>query len=73
VTPIKWRKSTRSNSGPGQCVEVGAFDDAPISAASIIAVRDSKWDNSNGSPILTVSTSDWTGLIISVKAGDFPQ
>lgn len=71
MTPIKWRKSTRSNSGPGQCVEAGAFNGAPTATASMIAVRDSKWDSSNDFPTLTMPTSDWTGLITSVKAGDF--
>ena len=64
MTPIRWRKSTYSNSGTGQCVEVGAFDDT---ATPMIAVRDSKWDDA---PPLMMLTSDWTGLITWAKAGE---
>ncbi|NBE81804.1 DUF397 domain-containing protein [Micromonospora rubida] len=46
-----WRKSTRSGSNGGECVEVA--DNLP----GVVAVRDSK--NPDG-PVLTFSPAAWT-------------
>ena len=54
VTGAKWRKSTRSNSTPGECVEVA--DNLP----GQVHVRDSK-DTSG--PILTFTPSAWSTFV----------
>lgn len=55
---MTWRKSSFSNGGNGDCVEV-AWPDPQV------AVRDSK--NPTG-PALTVSRATWTALTESVRA-----
>lgn len=59
-TYLHWRKSSRSDSGPGQCIEVAA-------ARSTIAIRDSKLATGQF-PYLSVSNDDWAGLLHFVKA-----
>jgi hypothetical protein len=56
-----WRKSTRSGSTGGNCVEMAETPDA-------IGVRDSK--DASG-PILTFDTDAWRGFLAEVKAGKF--
>lgn len=58
---LKWRKSTQSNSGAGQCVEVGAAD-------TLVAIRDSKYPAGG---MLTTTTPEWTSLILAIDSGDF--
>jgi hypothetical protein len=52
-----WRKSSRSGSGQGTCVEVARL-------ARTIAVRDSK--NPDG-PTLAFSSHEWRGLLTEIK------
>jgi hypothetical protein len=54
-----WRKSSYSGGNGGECVEVGAADDA-------VAVRDSK--NPDG-PKLLFSSHAWRQLTTRLKAG----
>ncbi|MEU1810296.1 DUF397 domain-containing protein [Micromonospora sp. WMMD1076] len=54
----KWRKSTRSGSGGGDCVEVA--DNLP----DIVGVRDSK-DPSG--PALTFDPQDWKAFLAFAK------
>lgn len=56
----RWVKSTRSSNGSGQCVEV-----APVSG--VVAIRDSKHCEGHDYPVLTVSQSDWSGFLASVR------
>ncbi|MFD0557502.1 uncharacterized protein DUF397 [Stackebrandtia endophytica] len=62
MTPKSWRKSSRSNSGPGQCVEVGTLD------GTWIAVRDSKLTTTVDFPTLTVPATDWASLLTDIQA-----
>ncbi|MFI0449229.1 DUF397 domain-containing protein [Actinomadura sp. 6N118] len=57
-----WRKSSHSQAGSGDCVEV-----ANARAANIL-VRDSK-DPSG--PVLTFNSSEWAAFIAAAKASDF--
>jgi hypothetical protein len=59
VSPVRWRKSSRSGQEGGQCVEV-----ADHSAA--IAIRDSK--NPDG-PMLSFYRTEFKGLLDQVKSG----
>jgi predicted secreted Zn-dependent protease len=59
---LTWRKSTRS-AAAGHCVEV-----ANVTAA--VLVRDSKDANS---PVLTFATSEWSGFIAGIRAGEFDR
>lgn len=56
----RWRKSSYSGNGGGNCVEVASLADGTI------AVRDSK--NPDG-PVLTFTPAGWREFIGSVKAG----
>lgn len=62
MTDMKWRKSSRSSGGTGNCVEVGV----PVDAADVsyVAVRDTK-DRDGGT--LSVSPEAWTAFLRSVK------
>jgi hypothetical protein len=60
LTHAEWRKSTRSGSNGGACVEVAR------NLHGIVAVRDSK--NPNG-PVLTIGPTGWRDFIEDVKAG----
>lgn len=73
---IRWRKSSRSTSGGGQCVEVGAWRKSSRSSsgggqcvevgatADLIAVRDSKHPSSG---ILASAPAEWTSLLTALK------
>jgi Domain of unknown function (DUF397) len=56
----RWRKSSYSGNGGGNCVEVAG------NMPGVVAVRDSK--NPDG-PVLTVETAGWREFIADVKAG----
>jgi hypothetical protein len=55
-----WRKSSRSGSNGGQCVEVAS------NLPGIVAVRDSKHRNG---PVLTFAAPEWQSFISGIKAG----
>ena len=57
-----WRKSTRSDTGGGSCVEVAS------NLSGVVGVRDSK-DRSG--PALAFSPQSWTEFIGAVKNGEF--
>ncbi|MBG0815573.1 DUF397 domain-containing protein [Planomonospora sp. ID82291] len=57
-----WRKSSRSGSNGGQCVEVA--DNLP----GVVAVRDSK--DPDG-PKLLFTPAEWRAFVGGVKAGEF--
>ncbi|MFG1866993.1 DUF397 domain-containing protein [Micromonospora arborensis] len=56
----QWRKSTRSGSNGGDCVEVA--DNLP----GLVAVRDSK---DAAGPALTFSPAAWTSFVRANKSG----
>ncbi|AKA02987.1 regulatory protein [Streptomyces noursei ZPM] len=58
----RWRKSTYSNGGDGNCVEVS--DSFP----SMVPVRDSK--DPHG-PALMFSADGWSSFVTAVKGGEF--
>ncbi|WP_327032534.1 DUF397 domain-containing protein [Micromonospora ureilytica] len=58
LTDARWRKSTRSGSNGGDCVEVA--DNLP----GIVAVRDSK--DPHG-PALTFSPTAWASFVRSTR------
>lgn len=80
-----WRKSTRTGNN-GNCVEVGCAHDANwrkssrsnnngtcVEAAAVtttVAVRDSKLPTTGDFPVLTMTRTDWTGLLASLRSGD---
>jgi hypothetical protein len=59
LTGARWRKSTRSGSNGGDCVEVA--DDLP----GVVAVRDSK--DPDG-PALTFTPTAWTTFIATARS-----
>lgn len=61
---LKWRKSTRSDSGPGQCVEA--------SLSREVHVRDSKLDTSGDFPFLSMSVAEWAAALDAIKHDRFP-
>ena len=64
-TRLTWRKSTRSDSNGGACVEVADLHDGGA------AVRDSK-DRGNG-PILVFTSHEWASFLGGVKDGEFDR
>ena len=60
LTRAGWRKSSRSGSNGGNCVEVAR------NLPGVVAVRDSK---NPGGPVLTVGPAGWQDFIAGVKAG----
>jgi hypothetical protein len=58
VTPVAWRKSSRSGDNGGACVEVGTVGPA-------VAVRDSKHPDG---PLLAFPTDTWQTFTDQVKA-----
>jgi predicted secreted Zn-dependent protease len=62
LSGAQWRKSSRSGSSGGQCVEVAA------NLPGMIAVRDSK--NPEG-PVLIYTPDEWRAFIAGVKAHEF--
>lgn len=64
--PVRWRVSTRSGSGGGNCVEAGpVLDDS-----GRYAVRDSK---DRGGPILLYHAAAWTDFLTALKTGQITQ
>ncbi|WP_327038011.1 DUF397 domain-containing protein [Micromonospora maris] len=59
LTGAQWRKSTRSGSNGGDCVEVAA------NLPGLVAVRDSKDPTGTA---LTFSLAAWTRFVRSTKA-----
>ena len=57
-----WRKSSRSNGGGSECVEVANVTDAT-------GVRDSKLGST--SPILPFTTQAWSAFLTDVKTGRY--
>ena len=55
-----WRKSSRSGSNGGQCVEVAS------NLPGIVAVRDSKHRDG---PVLAFAAHEWQSFISGIKAG----
>lgn len=59
---LRWRKSSYSGNGGGNCVEVAS------NLPGIVAVRDSK--NPHG-PRLAFSEEAWSEFIEGIKQGEF--
>jgi hypothetical protein len=59
LTGVTWRVSSRSNSGGGNCVEVGAL----VDGSGLVAVRDSK---DRTGPALVVPRTAWTAFLATV-------
>ncbi|MFD0557800.1 uncharacterized protein DUF397 [Stackebrandtia endophytica] len=59
--PIIWRRSSRSDSAGGNCLEATALPSATV------AIRDSK-DALGDFPRLSIPADDWAGLITTIKA-----
>jgi hypothetical protein len=57
-----WRKSTRSGSNGGDCVEVA------LNLPGVVAVRDSK---DPAGPVLTFNRDAWRSFLDRVKSGEF--
>ncbi|MEQ4301233.1 DUF397 domain-containing protein [Plantactinospora sp. B6F1] len=57
---VEWRKSSRSNSNGGDCVEV-----AGELAPGVVGVRDSK---DREGPVLTFGSSAWRAFVRGVAA-----
>ena len=55
-----WRKSSRSGSNGGQCVEVAS------NLPGIVAVRDSKHQDG---PVLIFASREWQSFISGMKTG----
>jgi hypothetical protein len=64
LTGIRWQKSTRSQSGSGQCVEVGPLADG----SGRIAVRHSH--HPEGSVII-YTRAEWDAFLAGAKDGEF--
>ncbi|MFF3443486.1 DUF397 domain-containing protein [Streptosporangium sp. NPDC002721] len=62
LSGAEWRKSARSNSQGGACVEVAR------NLPGVIAVRDSK--NPNG-PALVFTPAEWSAFLGGVLDGEF--
>jgi hypothetical protein len=57
---LQWRKSSRSESAEGSCVEVARM------ARTTVVVRDSK---NPGNPALALEPASWRGLLAAIKHG----
>lgn len=64
LNQLQWITSTRSQSGGGQCVEVGPFSDG----TGRVAVRHSR--HPDGSTII-YSREEWTAFLAGAKDGEF--
>lgn len=60
AAPI-WRKSSHSTT---ECVEIAHM-------ASTVAVRDSKLDTTGQFPMLSMSMTEWSGLLQTIRSGTF--
>ncbi|MFF0722653.1 DUF397 domain-containing protein [Micromonospora sp. NPDC003816] len=60
LTNAVWRKSTRSDSNGGACVEVAG------NLPGVVGVRDSK---DRQGPLLSFTTDQWIGFVQGVKGG----
>ncbi|KAB1914329.1 DUF397 domain-containing protein [Micromonospora sp. AMSO31t] len=58
LTGVRWRKSTRSGSNGGACVEVA--DNLP----GVVGVRDSK---DPAGPVLTFTPQTWRAFVVFAK------
>ncbi len=58
LTTAVWRKSSYSDGGASNCLEVA--DDHP----GIVPVRDSKWSDG---PVLVFAASPWASFLTGVK------
>ena len=63
VTPVAWRKSSRSGDNGGACVEVGTVGPA-------VAVRDSQHPEG---PLLIFAAGPWQAFTKQVKRGGRPR
>ncbi|GAB1693648.1 DUF397 domain-containing protein [Krasilnikovia sp. M28-CT-15] len=64
LTLAVWRKSSRSDSNGGACVEVADLPDGGR------AVRDSK---DRGGPVLFFTAIEWRSFVEGVKDGEFDK
>lgn len=62
LTSAIWRKSTRSGSNGGHCVEVA------LNLPGVVAVRDSK--NPDGSA-LAFTADEWRAFLAGARTGEF--
>lgn len=62
LSGVTWRISTRSASGGGNCVEVGALGDGRI------AVRHSK---SPDAAVIIYTRDEWDAFLAGAKDGEF--
>ena len=65
LTDARWRKSSRSGSNGGDCVEVAFLDDGRV------AVRDSK-DAGRG-PALVFTPAEWVAFTAGVHDNEFTR
>lgn len=64
MTPVNWRKSSRSNGGgSGNCVAIAVV-------GGEVAVGDTKTIVADTYAHLRVSTADLSGLVAAIKSGD---
>ncbi|WP_431042853.1 DUF397 domain-containing protein [Streptomyces sp. P1-3] len=63
MTPTAWRKSSYSDGGANNCVEVADGDPRAV------PVRDSK--DPHG-PALTFPADAWSAFLSAIKRGEFP-
>jgi hypothetical protein len=63
MTGARWRKSSRSGSNGGSCVEVA--DNLP----GVVHVRDTK-DHGTG-PTLTFAADVWSAFVTGARNGEF--
>jgi hypothetical protein len=59
---LRWRKSSYSGNGGGNCVEVAS------NLPGVVAVRDSK---DREGPRLAVSDQTWSAFVRGIKSGQF--
>ena len=62
LSGAQWRKSTRSGSNGGNCVEVAD------NLTEVVAVRDSK---DKTGPVLTFTHDEWAAFVAGAKDGEF--
>lgn len=64
LTPVRWRRSSRSQGGSANCVEAGAL----VDGSGRVAVRDSKRPDD---AVLVFSVAAWQSFVDGTKAGAF--